>query len=289
MPVLAVAFILSRHGIAIYREGIFRARFDDVDVDYLAKDPATIQIRWMRLSITSRRLLSEMAAIVRALDQKKALVHLEPIDVARGLVDIHDELPPWTKRTMQLSTNAMRVRDLFKRACDPNKFLFDDIPAVTGGNGTLVTEKDVQRAVASVREGLEELVQAYPAMLHRLRELMLAELRVPNPSPQSLAELRDRAANIRKLAGDFRLEAFVGRLSQFDGTDQAFENIASLAASKPPRDWVDPDLDRTAIDIADMAQKFLRAETYARVKGRSEKRHALAVVIGMNGRAGPHP
>ena len=36
-----------------------------------------------------------------------------------------------------------------------------------------------------------------------------------------------------------------------------------------------------------MAQKFLRAETFARVKGRPEKRQAVAVMIGMNGRPAP--
>lgn len=288
MPVLAVAFILSqRNSIVIYREGIFRARFDDVDVEYLAKDPAAIQLRWMDLSDLARRLLSEMAEIVRTLDRTNALVHLEPIDVARGLVAIYEDLPRWTKRTMQLSTNAVRVRDLFKRARDPNQFLFDDIPAVIGGDGTLAREEDLRCIVRGVHEGLEELVQAYHSMLHRLRDLMLAELQVPNLSSQSLAELRERAQNIRQLAGDFHLEAFVGRLSQFDGSDTAFEGIASLAVSKSSRDWVDSDLDRAAIDIADMAQKFLRAETYARVKGRPEKRQAIAVVIGMNGRPTP--
>lgn len=288
MPILAVAFILSqRNKVALYREGIFRARFDDVDVEYLAKDPASIQLRWMDLSDLSRRLLSEMAEIVRSIDQTNALVHLEPIDVGRGLVAIYEDLPQWTKRTMQLSTNAVRVRDLFKRARDPNQFLFEDIPAVISGDGSLAKDEDLQRVVTGVREGLDELVQAYPSMLHRLRDLMLTELQVPNDSPQSLAELRERAENIRQLAGDFHLEAFIGRVSQFDGTDAAFEGIASLAANKPPRDWVDPDLDRAAIDIADMAQKFLRAETYARVKGRTEKRHAMAVVIGMDGRPLP--
>ena len=116
---------------------------------------------------------------------------------------------------------------------------------------------------------------------------MLAELQVPNVSPQALAELRDRAENIRQLAGDFRLDAFVGRLFRFDGSDESFEGIASLAANKPPRDWVDPDLDRAAIELADLAQRFLRAETYARVKGRPDKRHAMAVVIGMDGRPAP--
>ena len=124
-------------------------------------------------------------------------------------------------------------------------------------------------------------------MLHRLRDIMLAELRVPNVSPQALAELRVRAENIRQLAGDFRLDAFIGRLAQFDGTDKSFEGIASLAANKPPRDWVDPDLDHAAIELADMAQRFVRAETFARVKGRPEKRQAMAVVIGMDGRPTP--
>ena len=288
MPIFAVAFVLSRRDkLAVYRDGVFRARFDDVDVAYLAKDAAFIQLRWMDLTDIARRLLSGMAEVVRDLDKGNDLAHLEPIDVGRGLVAIYDQLPLWTTRTMRLSTNAVSIRDLFKRAHDPNQFLFDDIPGTLGEDVSLVNDEDLRRIVGSVRDGLEELVQAYPSMLHRLCDIMLSELQVPNVSPQSLAELRDRAENIRQLAGDFRLDAFVGRLSQFDGSDESFEGIAGLAANKPPRDWVDPDLDKASIELADMAQKFLRAETYARVKGRPEKRQAMAVVIGMNGRPAP--
>ena len=52
-------------------------------------------LRWMDLSEGSRELLSDMAGIVRSLDQENTLVDLEPIDVAKGLVSIHDRLPPW--------------------------------------------------------------------------------------------------------------------------------------------------------------------------------------------------
>src|SRR3546814_2436277 len=103
---------------------------------------------------------------------------------------------------MRLSANAARIRDLFKRAHDPNRFLFDDIPGTLGEDVALDTDADLRRVIESVREGLDELVQAYPSMLHRMRDLMLAELQVPNISPQSLAELRERAENIRQLAGD---------------------------------------------------------------------------------------
>ena len=288
MPILAVAFILSqREKLAVYREGVFKARFDDVDVEYLAKDAGSIQLRWMDLTDISRRLLSDMAAIVRDLDDTNQLVHLEPIDVARGLVAIYEQLSPWTKRTMQLSTNAVRIRDMFKRARDPNKFLFDDMPETLGEDITLINENTLCNIVRNIREGLEELVHAYPSMLHRLRDTMLAELQVPNTSPQSLEELRVRAENVRQVAGDFRLEAFISRLSQFDDSDACFEGIASLAANKPPRHWIDPVLDQTTVELADLAQKFLRAETYARVKGRADKRHAMAVVVGMDGRPTP--
>ena len=288
MPVLAIAFILSqRNRIAVYRDGVFRARFDDVDVDYLVKDPSCIQLRWMDLNEVARKLLSGMAELVRDLDTANELRDLDPLAVGRALVAIYDRLPRWTTRTMRLSSNAIRIRDLFKRAHDPNQFLFDDIPESLGRNLSLDDDEDFPEVFENVRNGLCELIDAYPLMLRRLRDLMLAELQVPDMSPQSLAELRDRAENIRTLGGDLRRDAFVDRLCEFDNSDESFEAIVSLIASKPPRNWVDPDLDRAGVELTAMSQAFLRTETYTRVKGRSEKRQAMAVFVGLEGRPAP--
>ena len=282
MAILAVALIMAnRKKIAIYREQVFRARFDDVDTDLLIRDASIIQIRWMNLSKKSTQILEGMADVVRDLDIKNKSVHLEPLDVARGLVSIYEHLPEWTKRTMRLSEESRKIRDLFKRAHDPNQFLFDDMPALMQVSNAK-SKDDPEYVITSVRSGLGELVQAYPIMLDRLRNDMLAELRVMNTTPQALAGLRDRAENIRNLSGDFHLNAFIGRLSQFNGSDEIFESIASLAANKPPRDWTDPDLDEVAIDLAKLSQEFVKTEAYARVKGRKNKRRSIAVIIGMD-------
>ena len=285
LPVLAVAFIQSRRRqLAFYRQNVFQARVTDLDVDYLAKDSSDVQLRWMDLSDRSRDLLSDMAGIVRALDKENTLTDLEPIDVAKGLVAIHDRLPPWVGRTQGLSANAKRVRQLFKQASDPNRLIFNDIPQLLS-NGMESSQGVTLRYVSdNVREGLTELQQAYPAMLHRLRETLLAELQVPNASAPMLAELRARAENIRELGGDHRIEAFLIRLAQFTGTDDDMEGLASLAANKPPRNWVDTDIDRATVELAEMAQRFMRVEAYAHVKGRSNKRHSMAVTVGMSGR-----
>ena len=288
MPVLAVAYMLSRRqNLAFYRQEIFQGHLRDLDIDYLTKDAGDIQLRWMDLSELSRRLLSEMAEIVRKLDHANALTGLAPIDVARGLIAIYVSLPPWTQKTMCLSKNAIQIRQLFKNAKDPNKFLFDDLSGGLVREANLGSEASVHRIVEAVREGLEELCEAYSTMLHRLRDTMLAELQVPNIQSRSLLELRERAKNIKGLMGDLRLDAFVGRLVEFDSSDEHIEGLASLATNKPARDWVDPDIDRAAIELTAFAQKFIRAEAFARVKGRADKRHAMAVVVGINGRPTP--
>ena len=288
LPVLALAFVLSmRQDLAFYRQGVFQSRLSELDVDHLSMDADTIQLRWMNLSELSRRLLSDMAHIVRELDAENVLTDLEPIDVARGLVAIYDRLSPWVARTQRLSANAKRVRQLLKQANDPNKLIFDDIPHVLGDGDESGGSEALRQIAERMREGLVELRQAYPTMLRRLREVLLTELQVANTSQSMLAELRARAENIRQLSGDHRLEAFVVRLAQFHGSDDDMESLASMATNKPARNWVDSDIDRATVELAGMAQQFIRAEVFARVKGRPDKRHAMAVVVGMGGRSTP--
>src|SRR5690625_7931180 len=157
----------------------------------MAKDAETIQLRWMDLNNISRRMLSDMADVVRDLDEENELKRLQPIDVARGLVAIDEKLRNWTKRTMRLSARAIQVRDIFKRARDPSQLLFDDIPALVNSKKVDISDKDdIREIVSIVKEGLQELVLAYPLMVHWQRDMLLAELQVAYLSRDSILYVR---------------------------------------------------------------------------------------------------
>lgn len=288
MPVLSVAYLLSRkENLAVYREGIFQARFTDLDVDYLAKDPDSIQLRWMDLSNVSTGLLTGLAKVVRKLDATNELLELTAIDVAKGLIAVFDRLPNWTKRTQKLSENAKLVRGIFKNAYDPNQLLFTDLPAINGDKN-INDENNIHEIVCLVESALIELIQAYPQMLDKISSLMLGELGMDGMSSDSLAELRVRAKNIKQMSGDFRVDAFISRLLNYDGTTIQTEGIGSLAVSKPPRDWVDADLDKSLIEIAAFSRSFIRTESYARVQGRTDRRRAMSVIISGRGQSRPY-
>lgn len=278
MPVLVTAYILSaKDDLAIYREGLFQPAFTELDTDYLAKDPGSIQVRWVDLSQMPAHLLSGLSNIVSAL-AKTPRGKLTPLEVARGIIAIFDELPNWTKRTQQVSDQAKTVRNILKNAHDPNQLLFTDLPSLCNTKNPSSREA-VDQVVDLVNGTLTELAGHYPKMLQSLEELMLEELNVQPGCQESLATLQERAKTIKQLSGDFRVDAFINRLTTYKGSASEIEGVGSLAANKPPRDWVDTDLDRARLEIVAFTESFKRTEIYSRVKG-SKNGTAISITVG---------
>ena len=290
-PILAFAYMLSRADIiAVYLDDVFQSRLTSLLTDRLCQDPGCIRLRWNLVSDFHRHILSGIAEAVVAhggLPNGHSIA--EPLEIARGLVGVITNLKPWTLKTARLSSTAIKVRNLAKLANDPNKFLLDDIPAIFSEAvaGQEVRSTDPLTVISAVRLGLRELVQAYPSMLRELATTMMRELRIPDALAPEISDLHARAENVKGLTGNYRLDAFATRLTTFIGAEEEIEGIASLAANKPPRDWVDRDIDQARIEIAALAQEFVKAEGLAHVKGRGDRRHALALYFGDPTRPSP--
>ena len=291
-PVFAIAYILSRsENLAVYLDDAFQPKLTSLLTDRLTQDPACIRLRWSSISDYHRRILDGVADVVEKYAGIQTHTH-EPLEIARGLVGVVLGLKPWTLKTAHLSDHAIQVRNLAKLAHDPNKFMLDDIPVLFGSAEITGAKKkrpapDAETVIKAVKAGLDELVNAYPAMLNAMAENMFVELRLPEVSKNNYADLHRRAETVRGLTGNYRLDAFATRLSTFQGTIEEIEGIASLAANKPPRDWVDRDIDQATAEIAAMAQAFVKAESLAHVKGRSDTRQAMAVYFGDSRRPSP--
>lgn len=288
LPVLAVAFILAKIGrFSIYLDGAFQPHPNSLFVDRLTQEPGSVRLRWNNISKPHLHVLNGVADLVSEFGGfPSGSTNRKPIQIARGLVAIVTGLRPWVLKTTRLSGAAIQVRNLIKVANDPNKFLLDDIPMLFG-DGMHSSRFNAAPIVESLGTGLRELVQAYGKMLRELEQLMFKELRISRPDKAAIFDLHVRAETVLGLTGNYRLDAFATRLRSYLGTEEEVEGIASLAANKPPRDWVDRDIDQAGIEIATLAQEFLKAEGLAHVKGRRDKRLALAFFTSDPARPSP--
>lgn len=279
LPVLGFAFLMSRlEHLSLYLDGVYQVRLTTMVTDRLMQDWDAVKIRWSELSDVQRSALSGLADVVakyNGFDQEPACRAPTPLDIAKGLVRIVNDLPPWVLRTSTLPAAATQIRNLGKTANDPNKFLLDDLPSVAGE-----ARDDPSKLTAFVKEGVKALVEAYPSLMGGLEKAMLEELRVKDLSPKSFANIKTRAQTVLGLTGNLRLDAFATRLMNYEfaaSNLESIEGVATLAANKPTRDWHDRDADHARIELAALAQEFVKSEGFAHVKGRKDSRLSLAI------------
>jgi hypothetical protein len=268
LGILGVAYMLTRvERIAAYLDEIFRPHLDGFLVDRLMQDPGAVRVRLIELSNLDTKLIGGLARLLSAEEP----IDPTPLEVSRALVQRVRSLPNWTQRTSLISDSAIKLRNLGRNSSDPNQLMFEDLPR------QLVSSGDALATL--VYDALLELQAAYEKMLTDLAATMFAELRFQSPLNGSYAKIHSRAENVRGLSGNFRLDALATRLATFGGDLSEVEGIASLAANKPPRDWVDRDIDAAKIELAALAQQFLRSEGLAHLKGRSDGRVTMTVYV----------
>ena len=280
LPVLTMAFVMTnRTSVAVYNEGIFQTEINELVVDHLLQKNSTIQLRWVDLGERNERLLEYLWDVANQTSDNS--VPKKPLEVARALVRFAFKLPTWTKRASSISDEARKVRGVLLSANDPLQALFVDLPIIFEDaklQGNPLHEKESYGHFGVfIKDTLKELEDAYPKMVASLRKNMLEGL---GQKKLNLESLHRRAKIIRGITGNFRLDAFVGRLEEFSDALEDMESIASLAINKPVRDWSDNDPKAAALEIANFTLKFRQAEMLAQLKKRNPTSEALALMLG---------
>lgn len=273
MPIIALAFLLAhRATVAVYVEGDYQAVIDDVFVDRMMQDPASVEFRRIARSKRDDAFMLSLATLLSANGGEP--VEAAALPVASALFQRFHALPLWTQRTATLAPLTQLVRDIVLKANDPEALLFSDLAGALSG--------EVEPAVA-VAAALEDAERAYPDMLAGLERLLAEQLGVEI----SFAGLGPRAATAAGVSADLRLDAFAMRAGAFEAGSGDIEGLASLLIHKPPRNWSDREQEQAKFEVAKLARRFREAEAFAAVKGRAPTARAISVVVGLDPDAAP--
>lgn len=271
MPVFALAFMLCHADkIAVYRDGVFEPKITDVDVDEMLQDPRRFSLRWVQVTGERKRALKAIAAVTENLGFKPT--SSTPLEVAKSLVALAFSTPIWSRRTLELGTEARAIRDVLLKASDPNRLLFMDLPEAVKASPNELADR--------LAVPLQELLTAYEGMVRRLDRRLAQAIDAQGDDD---ADLRERAIAVKKGAGDLRLRSFASRLTERDGSLKGAEGILSLAQSKPPTEWSDLDVQTATINLAELALDFRKTESLLKIEGLHPNREVFSVVISSSG------
>jgi hypothetical protein len=269
LPVFLATFLLAhKANIAVYKDGLFVPSVTDFEMDELLQDPTRFSMRWITLDREKEQLLQGISLLMNEVGESEGAG--DPLQAARSLVSLVFKLPAWVRRTTKLESQTKAVLDTLLKASDPHKVLFVDLVS-------LLQASSAQTYTAALRGPIVELTSAYGRMLAGVEAFML---KVLDASKDDLGSLRERAQSVCGVSGDLKLDGFATRLAHFDGSRDSIEGLLSLAAEKPPRDWVDRHIDSATLELAQLARRFREAELYVSIQGRKTQTEAISILIG---------
>jgi hypothetical protein len=266
LPILALIYFLSkRQHLGRYIEKAFITDLTEAYLDEWMQDTDRVAFKYVEIGKNEKGLLKSLSeALTNKLGRPIAD---SPLESARGLVHLVANLPGWTKRTSNLSKDAQNLRSLLLKASDPLKVIFSDLPEILKTN-------DEKLLIEKISNLTEELQDAYPNMLNKFKALLYKAL----DNKQGPKEIRDRAVELKGIAGDFQIDGFIANLSVFDDDQSSLEALLSSAVHKNPRDWVDRDQELAINSLGEICAKIRSIEALGSLRGKSAKRSAFAFV-----------
>lgn len=276
-PLFAYLFlVLSRSKIAFYREDVFMTKIDEIDIDYIIRNPELCSVRYLKMDDTTKYILSSLAKIPARLNNEN-IKNIEPLEVARKLIEIFDKTPQWAQRTAKVSENAKAVRTLFKRASDPAQFALVDIPNLYG-EIKLNDKSALTLVFKKIEDGLKELSSIFDETMSNFQLHLLKELGVFSANESNLDELKERAKVIKRLSGDNRMEMFVTNIEQLTLNVGSVQRLASMLVNKPAKIWIDNDIDKIFVEATYFCRNFINLETMSYIKGSEGHSFAFAFI-----------
>jgi len=258
-PVLLTCVLQSNAGeVALYEHGTFKAGLTPDLLERLVRNPQFFELRHFRADAGARRhLLEEYADALAHLPGGRRSVDPSVVGIVSALVRFINALPEYGRRTADLSSAAVALRQVVLRATEPDVLLFEDIPRVLGVVGEGRGDRTNLRQ--ELLPALQSLRGAYPGLLCTVREDLVKATGAFTSDVR--VELEQRADPLEGKVLDPRLATLVKAMSAADLDDDAWlEYVAMMVANTPPSSWRDADLARYRTNVAQLGAAFRRLE-----------------------------
>lgn len=257
---LAVFAVMYEQDVAFYENGSFLQNTSGHDFRRLIKAPDSFEVQFYQVSGPRAELfetLRTMLEIPLPEDRQAKL-----LDIVRPLFTFAARLPEYTRKTQNVSSNALAIRKVLLTAREPAPFLFRDLPDACGFVPFEMETKEislVSQFVEVLKHAIEELRSAYSGLLQRIKQKLLNTFDIPNHQFRTILASRSKAIAIK--ISEPRLKAFCFRLMDTTLPEAEWlEALGSFVCSKIPSSWTDIDEQRLEIELSQLCSWFHRVE-----------------------------
>ena len=274
------AFVLaSRDNIAFIERNSFQPDLTVAHFMRLAKSPGNFALKSLWEGPAHDTLVQALATRLNTIGECSPTV----TGVLEKLFAWYNSLPAYALKTNSISATAVAVRTTLRKASEPGRLLFHDLPqaceaVVKDG------EVNVERFIQSLDDALFEIEQAIPSLRRRAAAVVLQAFGARDISALR-SQLRNDYEPHRPELGDERLRTFVDRAVNAEFSEERWlDGIAGHLTGQRLDNWVDDTLHKFNLEIRIAAGNLARWLTLAKSKQDRSSELRSVHIVGIDGR-----
>lgn len=271
IPILFAAVII-RHAddVSVYKEGAYIPFLGPEHFELLVKQPSRFAVKHYKILGLRAQLFKEVEdVLVSGIRMPDGVRNKTLLGVVSPLIQFVRKLPPYTRKTDKLSGRAQAVRQVLFEAHEPDKLLFELLPAACGFGEISELHADLSNTSGEFRSvlasALKELREAYGALLAKCQDYIYEAFGIRQGPRRLREDLRSRASYLQGRSIEPTLTRFVMAATEdLVDDEQWLQGLIMVIADKPADSWSDVDAESFELKLLDVARRFKHLEAIVR-------------------------
>ena len=266
IPVLLAAVLLAHNDdVCIYKDGSFVPILGPEHFELLVKDPTRFAVKHFVTTGLRAQVFKEIEELVSRADKPAGHSrNASLLSVVKPLVQFTKTLPTYTRKTANLTAQAVAVRDAILSAKQPDELLFLAIPEALGLDPIVPKDKENATKARELRAGLlialRELQMAFDEMVGVCQGLLCDAFKVDAPSLRQTLRMRGLALSPNRPKGDF--DGFIAHILDDQVDDRSWlTSLLMIIADRSAEQWSDEDFELFKSGLNLFAKRFNNFES----------------------------
>ncbi|HEX9004186.1 MAG TPA: hypothetical protein VGB07_30010 [Blastocatellia bacterium] len=271
IPLLLAAVVL-RHSddLSVYKDGTFIPVLGAEHFDLLVKQPARFAVKYYEVTGLRAEVFRELEGVLTSGAKMLGAVRNRTLlGVVSPLLQFVRRLPAFAQRTRRVSTQAQAVRQALLAAHEPDKLLFEMLPAACGlepiADSGIQDPRLPRELRARLQIALKELRDAHEQLLGQCRDYIHEAFGVRQDESRLREDLRSRASYLQGRSIEPVLSRFTFAATDDSAEEQQWlQSLVMVIADKPSESWTDADADVFELKLSDISRRFKHLEAIIR-------------------------
>ena len=242
---LPVYLFIKRSEFALYLEGRFMPELNPDNFDIIFKSPQKITLKCFELAGERLSVFNKFRELLQLKEEDK-LSQEGFVETIKPYLTFYKDLPRYTQTTRALTSKTKAFRETIRKAKDPEKTFFEDLPAALGYtiHELSISTIQLEAFAKEIKNAVRELREVYPELLTEIESQLLYQLGISGDLGYKVYKdkIADRYKALKVHLLSSRQKTFYTRLtSPIDDRNSWLASIGQVVLGKNPEKIQDQD------------------------------------------------